>query len=64
MTPCSLNFMYQTLSGLESASPYVNLFLEGSNAETSSTSIATESKWTVDVTGDGSAVCKDVTATI
>ena len=64
MTPCSLNFMYQTLSGLESASPYVNLFLEGSNAETSSTSIATESKWTVDVTGDGSAVCKNVTATI
>lgn len=64
MTPCSLNFMYQTLSGLESASPYVNLFLEGSNAETSSTSIATESKWTVDVTGDGSAVCKDVTAMI
>ena len=59
MTPCSLNFMYQTLSGLESASPYVNLFLEGSNAETSSTSIATESKWTVDVTGDGRAVCKD-----
>ncbi|WP_298662012.1 T9SS type A sorting domain-containing protein [uncultured Barnesiella sp.] len=64
MTPCSLNYMYQTLSGLESASPYPNLLLEGSNAETSDTYIATESKWTVDVTGDGSATCGTVTATI
>lgn len=64
MTPCSLNYMYQTLSGLESASPYPNLLLEGSNAETSDTSIATELKWTVDVKGDGSATCGTVTATI
>lgn len=64
MTPCSLNYMYQTLSGLESASPYPNLLLEGSNAETSDTSIATELKWMVDVTGDGSATCGTVTATV
>ena len=64
MTPCSLNFMYQTLSGLEKTSSYPNLLLEGSNAQTSDTSIATELKWTVDVTGDGSASCGTVTATI
>ena len=64
MTPCSLNFMYQTLSGLEKASPNTNLWLEGSNAETSDTSLATELKWTVDVTGDGSATCGTVTATL
>lgn len=64
MTPCSLNYMYQTLSGLEETSPYPNLLLEGSNAETSETFIATELKWTVDVTGDGSAACGTVTATI
>lgn len=64
MTPCSLNFMYQTLSGQENTSSYPNLLLEGSNAETSDTSIATELRWTVDVTGDGSATCGTVTATI
>lgn len=64
MTPCSLNYMYQTLSGLEKTSPNTNLWLEGSNAETSNTSLATELKWTVDVTGDGSATCGTVTATL
>ena len=60
MTPCSLNFMYQTLSGLDETSSYPNLLLEGSNAETSDTSIASELKWTVDVTGDGSVSCNSV----
>lgn len=64
MNPCSLNFMYQTLPGLDSANPNTNLLLEGSNAETSDTNLATEAKWTTDVKGDGSATCNEVTVTI
>lgn len=63
MTPCSL-ILCTRLFPVSKVQVRSEFILEGSNAETSSTSIATESKWTVDVTGDGSAVCKDVTATI
>lgn len=64
MTPCSLNFMYSSLSGQISVNPNTNLFISGCNAETSDTNIAKEARWTPDVTGDGTASCDDVELTL
>lgn len=64
MTPCALNYMYSTLTGLESTSPNKNLLIEGCNGETSDTGLATEFRWTPDVTGDGSAECGAVELTV
>lgn len=64
MTPCALNYMYSSLTGQESSNPNTNLFVSGCNAETSDTSIATESRWTPDVLGDATASCGEVELTL
>lgn len=64
MTPCALNYMYGTLSGLESSSTYANLLVEGCNAETSDTGIATALRWQTDVKGDATATCEEIDVNI
>lgn len=64
MTPCALNYMYRTLSGMISQNPNDNLLVKGCNAETSDTNIALETRWQTDIKGDGTATCDDVEATI